>query len=382
MSRRNQVYLALRPDRAVVEKHFAGREDWERERRAYARLTGVVPVPAVYEVRPGYLALEHLPLPNFLEELERQERFGFARDPWEALAQWICRCHEQTGLRPEEGNLRNFLWDGGAGRVYGLDLEGFREGPLAPCGGALAAAVLDYAPAETDVKRRAAGILAAQLGASEAAVTAALADLRRRRAGRHRAALSGIILAGGASSRMGEDKAALRLGDRTLLEIQAEKMRALGIRDILLSGTDLPAAPGTRSIPDDTPGQGPLGGLAACLRWAENGACLVLSVDVPLVPENILTQMCRNHRGGVTVLRRGEKEEPLIGVYDRAVGETAGQMLARGQRSVQMLRAEVCWNDFDYLGPEALLRNCNTPEDLQAVRRLWASYEAVCGKKA
>ena len=59
--------------------------------------------------------------------------------------------------------------------------------------------------------------------------------------------ISGIILAGGRSSRMGRDKAALPFGDGTLLSAQTKKLHALGITDILISGY----ADGM--IPDDTP---------------------------------------------------------------------------------------------------------------------------------
>ncbi len=51
----------------------------------------------------------------------------------------------------------------------------------------------------------------------------------------------GIVLAGGASRRMGQSKAELPLLGRSLLEWQVEKFRAMGIADILLSGENCPA---------------------------------------------------------------------------------------------------------------------------------------------
>ena len=47
---------------------------------------------------------------------------------------------------------------------------------------------------------------------------------------------SAIILAGGHSSRMGTDKAKLRVGEKTLLELMVEKVRHLGISEIVISG--------------------------------------------------------------------------------------------------------------------------------------------------
>ena len=185
--------------------------------------------------------------------------------------------------------------------------------------------------------------------------------------------LSGIVLAGGLSRRMGQNKAELRLNGKTFLEIQVEKFRALGVVDVMLSGTGGPAWPGTRVIPDEYTGKGPLGGLHACLKAARNPVCRVLSVDVPLIPSATLAQLCRTHRGGITVLRHGDLEEPLIGVYDRVVAEDIAALLEAGRGAVRALRETVRWNSFDYLGPEELLINCNTPEDFTVAKNLWAN---------
>lgn len=182
--------------------------------------------------------------------------------------------------------------------------------------------------------------------------------------------LSGIVLAGGLSRRMGRNKAELCLNGKTLLQIQADKLLALGIEDLMLSGADCPALPGTRVVHDEFAGKGPLGGLHACLQAAKNPACLVLSVDVPLIPSETLARLCRAHRGGATVLRHGDLEEPLIGVYDRCVSGSISEMIGNGRYAVRDLRNTVRWNIFDYSGPEELLINCNTPEDFISAKQL------------
>lgn len=182
--------------------------------------------------------------------------------------------------------------------------------------------------------------------------------------------VSGIVLAGGASRRMGRNKAELTLMGKTLLERQADKFRELGIRDIMLSGEKCPALPGVRVIPDEYVGKGPLGGLHACLRAARNPVCLVVSVDTPLIPAEALGQLCRVHTGGVTVLRHSGKEEPLLGVYDCCVADAIAALIESGKYAVRSLRDVVPWSYFDYLGPEEFLTNCNTPEDFKTVKRL------------
>ena len=95
--------------------------------------------------------------------------------------------------------------------------------------------------------------------------------------------ISGIVLAGGFSRRMGTDKAELTLGGLTLLELQIRKLRQIGITDIMISGYGKPME-GTRAIEDIYPHKGPMSGIHACLKAAKSEACLVVSVDVPLFP--------------------------------------------------------------------------------------------------
>lgn len=106
--------------------------------------------------------------------------------------------------------------------------------------------------------------------------------------------ISMIILAGGASSRMGRDKSDLTIDGKTFLEMQIEKGEKLGISDILLSGYHGENRYKYPIIPDRFPGKGPLGGLEACFRKAKNPYCLVLGVDVPLVPAEELAALIRS----------------------------------------------------------------------------------------
>lgn len=374
-SRRNQVYPILRQGRAAVEKRFVQLDDWRREYGLYTELYGRLPVPGVLDCKPGVLVLEYRQEPTLLDELERQEQQGFDPVPWKSLAAWLRQCHTLCGRLPEEGNLRNFLWNPSDSQVIGLDLECYYgSSPLERCGARVMAAILTYAPEHTDLKRQAAGALSEELCVPGPLVDAAMRALRTRRSQKHTVPLSGIVLAGGRSRRMGQAKAELTLMGRTLLQRQVDKFLALGIQDIMLSGGNCPALPGVRVIPDEYVGKGPLGGLHACLHAAKNSACLVVSVDTPLVPAAGLAHLCQVHSGGVTALRHSGGEEPLLGVYDCRVADSIPALIESGKCAVRVLREVVPWSYFDYLGPEELLMNCNTPEEFEAVKRLAQAY--------
>ena len=73
--------------------------------------------------------------------------------------------------------------------------------------------------------------------------------------------ISMIILAGGASRRMGRDKSDLMIDGKTFLEMQIEKGEKLGISDIILSGYHGDKKYKYPVVTDRIPGKGPLGGL-------------------------------------------------------------------------------------------------------------------------
>lgn len=187
---------------------------------------------------------------------------------------------------------------------------------------------------------------------------------------------TGLILAGGKSTRMGCNKALLRLGGRTLLMRQVEKFRNLGVREILISGPEELSVPGTVVIPDIFPDCGPIGGLYSGLISASGNQCLVVSVDVPLLPEEIFQSLCGIHETGITILRHSGGEEPLIGVYDRTAAIQMEQMIRRGEYAVRGLEKTVPVQRWDYFGNKDCLRNCNYPEDYERVKCLLAETAA------
>ena len=171
---------------------------------------------------------------------------------------------------------------------------------------------------------------------------------------------------------MGRDKAALPFRGMTLLEWQVRKLRGLGIEDIMLSGSR-EEMEGIRVVPDELPGRGPLGGLHACMKRALHQDCLVLSVDVPLVPPQALEELAQVHREGgaaVTLLRHGDKWEPLIGVYQSGLHRVAGSLLAGENTAVRRLLDETGFQPVDWPGDEAVFLNCNTPEDYALLQAL------------
>lgn len=182
-----------------------------------------------------------------------------------------------------------------------------------------------------------------------------------------------IILAGGKSRRMGTDKADLLYQGKTFLEIQIEKGQTLGITDILVSGYRgeiLNKNPNVRVIPDRYVQKGPLGGLEACLREALYEKCLVLSVDVPLVPTKELKKLLQcseKNKEQITILKHGEKEQPLIGIYHRNTADGMCREIEEGKGSVFAFINRNGYQVYETSESADFFRNIN---DMEAYREI------------
>lgn len=173
---------------------------------------------------------------------------------------------------------------------------------------------------------------------------------------------SAVLLAGGFSSRMGRCKAGLDFHGVSFLQHQINKLRSLGIEDIVVAGSvDAPA--GCRSVPDIYPHRGPLSGIHAGLLTIKEDAALVLAVDTPLVPLELLRELIDTHTAGITLVTCSDEPEPLIGVYDKSLAGVCEEALRSGKVSVRRFCQEISYASLVYEGEAALLTNCNTPED-------------------
>jgi molybdopterin-guanine dinucleotide biosynthesis protein A len=191
------------------------------------------------------------------------------------------------------------------------------------------------------------------------------------------AAVTLAILAGGQGRRMGRDKALLVVGGGgvTLLGRVARAGREAGLPVLVVgrarpAGWDGPAE--AAFIPDEVPGQGPLGGIAAALRSVrdEGGAVLAVGCDMPCLDVRALRFLLdawpgKGRAHGLVAQHDGPRLEPLFSIYTAAALPLADARLAAGRRSLWGL---IEAGDFGRVEVPAdiapALRNVNTQEDL------------------
>lgn len=373
-SKRNDVFLAEDENGRFVLKRYARAGNAAAEKAVYDLLSGgKVRIPKILSSGEHELKLEYVDGVTFTELLESQESaesVDFA--PWETLVKWLCLFNKETGLALGDCNLRNFILDA-QGQVCGIDFEQCGESGILEAAAAVCAFVELCDPQETPLKMSVshflqekfseiAGISAQELAEQTTCRKAEISSRRERK--KYDAAFSAVILAGGKSSRMGSCKAELPWGGKTLVEHQVNKISALGISDIMVSGYSRPVT-GTRFVPDLYPEKGPLGGIHACLCAAKSAACFVISVDAPLFSPDEMKLLIKAHLAGdspITVAEHRGTLEPLIGVYDSSLSDAAEEILQGANTSVKHLLDQIGFAVCEF-SDENSVRNCNTSDE-------------------
>ena len=183
--------------------------------------------------------------------------------------------------------------------------------------------------------------------------------------------ISAIILSGGRSSRMGTDKCDLMYDGESLLNLQIDKLKNIGIKDIVASGyrgKDCKA----RVVKDDIM-KGPLSGMYVGLNVIENDRAFVISVDVPLVKIETIKKIIDfsfDKDLDITMLRHNGNREPLIGVYKKNLLNKIEAILLSDSYSVMKL-ADMCKYEFlDIDDDDKYFLNVNYKDDYDKLLKL------------
>ena len=191
--------------------------------------------------------------------------------------------------------------------------------------------------------------------------------------------VTGGLLAGGSSRRLGRAKALLDFGGRPLAAHLLDRLSLFCAPTIILTNDPAPFAGwGYPTAPDLIPGRGPLAGIHAALSAAESGQVFVLACDMPFFSPD-LGRLMKSLASGydAVVPRRGDYLEPLCAIYaTSALPAVCAQMATADGRVASFLqRIRVRYlepAERTHLGPDELLfYNINTPDDLARARSLW-----------
>ncbi len=192
--------------------------------------------------------------------------------------------------------------------------------------------------------------------------------------------ITGVILAGGKSSRMGFNKADAEVNGETMLKIMIEKLREVTPNIIVSSGSiSYPNIPWLQ-IPDEFPQNGPMGGIYSVLKASTSSLNLIVSCDIPLVSVSLLKYIVSEAKENGALLTVPVdctgSPQMLCAVYHKDILPVLKQQIDLNQLKMRSLldlvsveyinitKEHPLYNENDFI-------NVNNASTLQVVRELW-----------
>lgn len=183
--------------------------------------------------------------------------------------------------------------------------------------------------------------------------------------------VSGIVLSGGKSSRMGTDKCDLEYDGESLINIQINKLKKIGIRDIIASGYRGKECDAI--VIEDDIMKGPLSGILKGLMLIKNDRAFVISVDVPLVKlESIKRVIDYSFEKDLdmAMIRHNGNREPLMGVYKKSLVENIKKVLEGDNYSIMRLADTARYGFLDLDDDDSFYLNVNNKDDYNKLLKI------------
>jgi molybdopterin-guanine dinucleotide biosynthesis protein A len=185
----------------------------------------------------------------------------------------------------------------------------------------------------------------------------------------------GVVLAGGHSSRMGRDKATMKIAGERLVDRAVRLLSTAGL-DVVVADGGQRLVPTYPAVADGT-GEGPIAALLGAAAANPGRALLALACDLPCVPVELLAALASWPESADWVVPRvAGRLEPLCARYGARALQGLARRAADGHYSLHELDDDVALC-VEYLErqaierfgpPESLFRNLNTPDDLDSAR--------------
>jgi len=194
--------------------------------------------------------------------------------------------------------------------------------------------------------------------------------------------VTGVLLAGGKSRRMGEDKRYLVVGEQTLLERGVGVLRSMFHEVLVVIAQDsAPLDIDARVVRDLVPDCGSLGGIYTGLIQATSPYIFTVACDMPFLNQAVITQFTtRRDTADIVMARLATRLHPMHALYGKGCLPAMEQMIVARQLKIQELVSHASLRvqyvtEADLLSIDPSWRsfhNVNTPEDLEAACSLLA----------
>jgi len=176
--------------------------------------------------------------------------------------------------------------------------------------------------------------------------------------------LSGLILAGGKSRRMGRDKAQIIFDNQSFLDNTVRLVENF-TNDIVISSNQSPVTY-YPVIADIYKNVGPIGGLFTGLQAVKNDFVLVLPVDMPLLNKTVLNYLLEhiNPNKKINVFHLNNRPQMLTGIYNKDVLPVIKKQIMQKDYKLQHLLHKVSFKLIDASPYKNVFINVNSPDEL------------------
>lgn len=182
--------------------------------------------------------------------------------------------------------------------------------------------------------------------------------------------LTAVILAGGTSQRMGQDKAFIELDGQTFIERILAVTKGFVKDQIIIANTEKYQSLNVKTYSDLIKNCGPVGGIYTAMQVVETPYLLVLSCDIPLLSSSILEHLINGSIPcAANVLTSNGRYQPLTAIYHKDTMPVFKEALEEQRLKLRSLLPRMDLNTI--VCPKNLLlslENINTPDDLKKVR--------------
>jgi molybdenum cofactor guanylyltransferase len=184
--------------------------------------------------------------------------------------------------------------------------------------------------------------------------------------------ITGFILAGGKSRRLGTDKALLTFQGKPLLKHMIGLIEPLCDKVVISGQNSDYTSFGVEMVPDLYSDSGPIAGIFSALKYSSSDWNLLVGVDVPFVNKELLLLLISNIRKYDCIIpMHTSGVEPLIGFYHRRISPVVEELIKAGDYRLTNLLSKlntryVDCNDLIKKYPR-LFMNINRMEDYQSI---------------
>jgi len=196
--------------------------------------------------------------------------------------------------------------------------------------------------------------------------------------------VTGVLLAGGNSRRMGEDKRYLVVGEQTLLERGLAVLRSIFQEVLVVIAQDsLPLKVAARVVRDLVPDCGSLGGLYTGLTQATTPYIFVVACDMPFLDPAVIIQFTsRRASADIVMAKLAARLHPMHALYGKGCLPVVEQMIRARQLKIQEMLSHASLHvryvteaDLLTIDPSGRsFHNVNTPADLEVARSLLSQF--------